>query len=182
MRTRFSAPLALFLALAILLSSFAASSMAAKSVSLLEVRYVDGVGVVFLFDTAGLKNADIKKGAYIIFRSTYYDLACDFKDDETTVRCVVRGGLTEWAGDPVCGELAGFPFCGTMPARRVAELVCEEGTELWYLIVTLVEGVPVDVFPVRAVDFYEFILPMLNDEGMDYQILDAACLPIDGGN
>jgi hypothetical protein len=130
MRTRFSTPLVLFLALAILLSSFAASSMAAKSVSLLEVRYVDGVGVVFLFDTAGLKNADIKKGAYIIFHSNYYDLACDLKDDGSTARCVVRGGLTEWAGDPVCGELAGFSFCGTMPAKRVAD-PCPEGFEPW---------------------------------------------------
>lgn len=174
MKIHFSAPFALFIALAVFLSSFAAN-MTSKTATFLEARYVPGVGVVLLFETTGLTKADLH-GASMFFHSNAYHLSCSFKDgdkkDETRiVRCVAPGGLTRWDGEMFIAQFAGFQFSGIMPAKRITgeQSGCPAGQELWITWLAY-DGNDPYKSSAPAWWFYE-IAPNLGE----YEILDQYC-------
>jgi len=60
MRKGFSKLFIIFMTLGIFLSNVAAVPTQNKSVILTDVRYVNGVGIVLLFDTTGLTKKDLR--------------------------------------------------------------------------------------------------------------------------
>lgn len=183
MKARLSRSVALFISIVVFLSSFAANPLS-KSVTFLEARYVPGTGIVLLFETTGLKKSDLR-GATINVHSNQYDLSCSFKDagknDETKiVRCVASGGLTEYAGESFTAFLAGYGFSGIVPAEKIGEASssCPEGEELW-LLITIFDNEDEFTITVPAELFYSFILPLIQEEDLGYQIIDQACFPIE---
>jgi hypothetical protein len=184
MNPRFSRTVAVFLSIVVFLSTFAANPLS-KSLTFLEVRYVAGTGIVLLFESTGLNKSDLR-GATITVHSNSYNLSCNFKDaekkDETkVVRCVASGGLSQWAGESFTAYVAGYSFSGIVPAEKSSTASCLDGEELWlYVLITLEPGEQVGG-PIPADIFYEFLAPLLQDEGLDYEIVDQACFPIEEG-
>ena len=176
MRKGFSKLFIIFMTLSIFLSNVAAIPAQNKSVILTDVRYVNGVGIVLLFDTTGLTKKDLRGGAVLVHSSTY-DMSCNFKDDTSVVRCVIPGGLSKYAGESFSATLAGFRFWGEVPAERTS--TCSDGQSLWYSVDVYDHGEFVDSGTIPA-EFYDFLVNLIAShpdelEGISLQISEQFC-------
>ena len=148
-----------FLFMAIFASSVGASPTENKSVSLISATFNSGTGIILLFETSGLNQKDLKNAA-VFAHSNEYKMSCSFKDDSSVVRCVIPGGLTQYAGESFSGVLAGFRFWSEIPERKADELSCPEGQTLWYLLAIYEYGeyLGSDYLPA---EIYAYILELL---------------------
>ena len=87
----------------------AASSMGGKRVNLAETRFIEGKGVVFIFEVEGLTKADLKNSF-----SSAGSVDCKFKDDGR-VACTVQYA-NQYAGQQIPISLAGYGFYADVPA------------------------------------------------------------------
>lgn len=123
--------LILLLAMAVSFSTMAAAPAENKSLSLIEARYIQGVGIVILFDSAGFNTNDLQNGtAYI--HSNSYRMSCEFKDETAVIRCVIGGGLSRYVGETFRVNLAGFLFWATLPGPKA--LLCTDDQSVWYTV------------------------------------------------
>lgn len=113
---------------------------AAGLITYVDGRYVWGKGIVFVFEAEGYKNRDVR-GATIFAGSNFHDLGCTVNGEADRIVCVLRGGLTEFAGETGVIHLGGQVFYVTIPDRvlpQVAPLVCGEfemiGAEVTFYI------------------------------------------------
>ena len=157
MRQGFSKLFIIFMTLGIFLSNVAAVPTQNKSVILTDVRYVNGVGIVLLFDTTGLTKKDLRGGAALVHSSTY-NMSCSFKDDTSVVRCVIPGGLSKYAGESFSATLAGFRFWGEVPADNA--VTCPAGQSLWYSVDVYDHGELVDSGEIPA-QFYDLLVSII---------------------
>jgi len=176
MHKGFSKLFIVFMTLGIFLSNVAAIATQNKSVTLTDVRYVNGVGIVLLFDTTGLTKKDLRGGAALVHSSTY-DMSCGFKDDTSVVRCVIPGGLTKYAGESFSVTLAGFRFWGEIPAHNSP--TCPAGQSLWYSVDVYDHGELVDSGEIPA-QFYDLLASIIASypdefEGVSLQISGHFC-------
>ena len=176
MHKGFSKLFIIFMTLGIFLSNVAAVSAQNKSVILTDIRYVNGVGIVLLFDTSGLTKKDLRGGAALVHSSTY-DMSCSFKDDTAVVRCVIPGGLSKYAGESFSATLAGFRFWGEVPADKAA--ACSDGQSLWYSVDVYDHGELVDSGEIPA-EFYSWLVNLIASypdelEGVSLQISGQFC-------
>jgi hypothetical protein len=123
----------IFLTFIILFSTVAAAPIEAKSFTLLDVRFIKGVGIVLLFDSTGLTKKDLRGGTVDVHSGTY-KMSCGFQDDTQTIRCVIKGSLVQYAGENFSGELAGFAFFGKIPELKESEPICSDEQVIWYVI------------------------------------------------
>ena len=163
---------------AIFASSVGAAPSENKSVTLINATFNEGTGIVLLFETSGLTKNDLKN-ASVFANSNEYRMSCSFKDDSSIVRCVIPGGLTQYAGESFSGVLAGFRFWGEIPERKSDELTCPEGQTLWYLLAIYEYGeyLGSDYLPA---EIYAYILELIasNPEelgGISVQITGQFC-------
>jgi len=164
----FSTLFIVFVTLAIFLSTIAAAPLQNKSVILTDVRYVNGVGIVLLFDTTDLTKKDLRGGDAFVHSSSY-KMSCGFKGDTSVVRCVIPGGLSKYAGESFSATLAGFRFWGEVPAdERVS---CSAGQSLWYSVDVYVDGEVVDSGDIPAV-IYNFIHDIIASSPGDFEGLN----------
>jgi hypothetical protein len=166
----------MLMTLGIFLSNVAAVPAQNKSVILTDVRYVNGVGIVLLFDTTGLTKKDLR-GATALVHSSTYDMSCSFKGDTSVVRCVIPGGLSKYAGESFSATLAGFRFWGEVPADKNA--TCSNGQSLWYSVDVYDHGELVDSGEIPA-EFYSFLVNLIASqpdelEGISLQISGQFC-------
>ena len=89
----------------------AAAPMDGKRVNLVESRFIDGKGVVFIFETVGLTNADLKNAF-----SSAGSVNCKFKDD-SRVACTVKYA-NQFAGQQIAINLAGYGFFAEVPSSK----------------------------------------------------------------
>ena len=172
----FSRLFIVFMTVAIFFSTVAAAPLQNRSVILTDARYVNGVGIVLLFDTTGLTKKDLR-GADALVHSSTYKMSCGFKGDTEIVRCVVPGGLSKYAGESFSATLAGFRFWGEVPAdERVS---CSTGESLWYSVDVYVEGELVDSGDIPAVIYdliHEIIASYPEDfEGVNLHVTGQFC-------
>lgn len=113
---------------------------AASLITYVDGRYVWGKGIVFVFKADGFKNRDVR-GATIFAGSNFHDLGCTVNKEADLIVCVLRGGLTEYAGETGIIYLGGQIFYVTIPDRilpQVAPLICGEfemiGAEVTFYI------------------------------------------------
>lgn len=124
--------LLLLMGLAIFVSALGVSrAQAADWINFAEGAYVEGKGIVFIFDATGYRNRDVK-GASIYVGSDLYDLFCWVTEDKEHIVCNAQGGLTQFAGQTAIIYLAGQIFYVTIPSRGgpkedAAPLVCPTG-------------------------------------------------------
>jgi hypothetical protein len=107
----------------VLVSTFWVSTHSARAAGLITYRggvFVEGKGISFVFDAPGYRNRDVR-GADIFVHSSVYDLGCTVNREEEKIVCVLRGGLTEYAGETGIIYLAGQVFYVTIPDRNVVE-------------------------------------------------------------
>jgi hypothetical protein len=124
----------IFLTFIIFFSTVAAAPFEAKSLALLDVRFINGVGIVLLFDSTGLSKKDLKDGTVDVHSGTY-KMSCEFKDDTDIVRCVIKGSLVQYGGEALSGNLAGFTFFGIVPEWKEPEaFACSDEESLWYVV------------------------------------------------
>jgi hypothetical protein len=166
----------MLMTLGIFLSNVAAVPAQNKSVILTDVRYVNGVGIVLLFDTTGLTKRDLR-GATALVHSSTYDMSCSFKGDTSVVRCVIPGGLSKYAGESFSATLAGFRFWGEVPADKSG--TCSDGQSLWYSVDVYDHGELVDSGEIPA-EFYSFLVNLIASqpdelEGISLQISGQFC-------
>ena len=178
MLRRFWTMVVVFLFMAIFASSVGAGPAENKSVNLIRATFNEGTGIVLLFETSGLTKKDLKH-ASVFANSNEYEMSCSFKDDSSIVRCVIPGGLTQFAGESFSGVLAGFRFWGEIPERKADELTCPEGQTLWYLLAVYEYGeyLGSDYLPA---EIYVYILELIasNPEelgGISVQITGQFC-------
>ena len=115
--------ISLVVAAVILASTFWVRTDSARAAGLITYRggaFVEGKGISFVFDAPGYRNRDVK-GANILVHSSFYDLGCTVNREEDKIVCVLRGGLTEYAGETGIIYLAGQVFFVTIPGRIVLE-------------------------------------------------------------
>ena len=142
MKKVLSALVFVLMTLAVLASNvLAAPAKSNRGVTLNSVSYERG-GIVLLFHTSGLSKNDLKNISFTA-HSEQWNMACNFVDDTTNVRCLVSKKLARFAGASFHGALAGIYFGGTLPSIRafpnlvVAEnsmgtVGCSDGQTLWY--------------------------------------------------
>lgn len=168
--------LVMLLALAVFSSSVAAAPAEKKTLSLIEARYIQGVGIVILFDSTGLEGNDIQDGtAYI--HSNSYKMSCEFKDETDVIRCVISGGLSRYAGETFRVNLAGFLFWATLPGPKA--LLCSDDQSVWYTVHIYQDGELVDTqeMPVQV---YRWLLDLISerpDLDLILKIFDKYCGP-----
>jgi hypothetical protein len=172
----FSRLFIVFVTLIIFLSTVAAAPAQNKSVILTDVRFVNGVGIVLLFDTTGLTKKDLR-GGLVLVHSSMYKMSCGLKGDTDVVRCVIPGGLSKYAGESFSATLAGFRFWGEVPAdERVS---CSAGESLWFSIDVYVDGELVDSGDIPAVIYsllHEIIASYPEDfEGVNFHVTGQFC-------
>lgn len=159
-------------------SSVGAAASENKSVTLISSTFNSGTGIVLLFQTSGLTQKDLKSGS-VFAHSNEYPMSCNFKDDSTVVRCVIPGGLTQYAGESFSGTLAGFRFWSQIPERKADELTCPEGQSLWYTVNVYFDGELGESGDI-PVEFYGFLLDLLASfpeefEGITLEIAGQYC-------
>ena len=159
MLKRIWAMVVVFLFVAIFASPAGAAPAENKNVTLIGTTFNSGTGIVLLFETSGLTQKDLKN-ASVSAHSNEYEMSCNFKDDSSVVRCVIAGGLTQYAGESFSGTLAGFRFWGEIPERKADELTCPEGQSLWYSINVYFDGELGESGDIPA-EFYGFLLDLL---------------------
>ena len=90
---------------------------AASYPTLSDVHYVFGKGIVFVFDTNGMKvRAPNLKGSTLYLHGNSYPLACTVDKSAGKIICTVRGGLTEFAGDQGSVSLLGRQYSVVIPS------------------------------------------------------------------
>lgn len=168
--------LVILLTLAVFFSSVAATPAEKKTLTLTEARYVQGVGIVILFDSTGLDNNDIQNGtAYI--HSNSYDMSCEFKDETTVIRCVIGGGLSRYSGETFRATLAGFVFWATLPGPKA--LLCADDQSIWYTVHIYQDDELVDTQEM-PVEVYRWLLDLISerpDLDIIMKIFDKYCGP-----
>jgi hypothetical protein len=115
--------LSLVMVAIVLASAFWVPAESARAAGLITYRggvFVEGKGIAFVFDAPGYRNRDVK-AADIFLHSSFYDLGCTVNREEDKIVCVLRGGLTEYAGETGVIHLAGHVFYVTIPGRIVPE-------------------------------------------------------------
>lgn len=127
----------LLAALAIVASALglqASRAQAAGSITYASSAYVEGKGIVYVFDATGFRNKDVK-GASIYVGSDFYDLFCWVTKDKEQIVCNAQGGLTQFAGQTAILYFAGHIFYVSVPAagapkEEASPLICPEGLVL----------------------------------------------------
>ncbi len=180
MQRRSSKLLLMLLALAVCFSTVAAAPPEKKSLTLIEARYVQGAGIVLLFDSTGLTKKDIQGGTAFV-HSISYEMSCGFKDDTDVVRCLIPTSLSRYAGETFRAVLAGFVFWPKMPGPRSGPLICEEDETVWYSVDFYDAGVYVETEEMPA-EIYEVWLILIaaypEDLGtISLDIVDRYCGP-----
>lgn len=161
MHRRLATLFVVLLSMAILASTVAAAPAENKSVSFISAYYNNGTGIVLLFETTGLTNKNLKNNS-LFAHSNNYKMSCNFKDDTSMVRCVIPGGLSQYAGESFSGTLAGFAFWGQIPERKTEEgLTCPDGQSLWYAFDAYVDGEYDGSGDIPA-EFYGFLLELIS--------------------
>lgn len=159
MQKRFWTIIVVLLCTAFFASTVAAAPSENKSVTLVNAYYNNGTGIVLVFETTGLTKKDLKNNS-LFAHSNNYVMSCNFKDDTSMVRCVIPGGLSQYAGESFSGTLAGFAFWGQIPEKKAEELTCPDGQALWYTIDVYIEGEYDGSGDIPA-EFYDFILDLI---------------------
>lgn len=164
----------------LIIISFTATSVLAagserKNVTLVSVEYQKG-GIVLIFETSGLKKADLKDRSFYA-DSNYQKITCNFVDDTDKVRCIVAKSLAGKGSFFV--TVAGFGFWGELPKTFEAE-ACGEGQILWYNILLqkdeFVAGGPIPAY--RWDDLVaQGFLEIFAANGVTYEITDTFCAP-----
>lgn len=115
-----------------LLSVFSFSPSRAHAAGIIQYAggsFVIGKGISFVFHASGLRNRDVR-GASIFVGSDFHPLGCTVNRAEERVVCVLRGGLTEYAGETGILYLGGQIFYVTIPGmKEPPEDESEEGEE-----------------------------------------------------
>jgi hypothetical protein len=122
--------LSLGLIIGVFLSLFAAAAGKAQAAGLITYRgglYVWGKGIVFVFDASGYRNKDVKD-ANIFVGSNFHHLGCTVNQEEDKIVCVLRGGLTQYAGETGVIYLGGQVFYVIIPDRTIPEEIAAEET------------------------------------------------------
>ena len=102
---------------------------AASYPTLVDSRYVEGKGISFIFDSNGMKvRGPNLKNAVLYVNGDSYPLACTFNKEQESIVCVVRGGLTEFAGMPGTVQLMGYFYSVIIPGRGSSnQTSCTDG-------------------------------------------------------
>jgi hypothetical protein len=79
-------------------------------------EFIIGTGIVFTFDGKGFSNKELR-GSTIWVGSDFYDLYCWARKDAGQIVCVLRGGLTEFAGQMGTIYLGGQVFWVLIPHK-----------------------------------------------------------------
>jgi hypothetical protein len=176
MQRRSSKFLLILLTFVIFFSTVAAAPFQNKSLTLLEVRFIKGVGIVLLFDSTGLTKKDLKGGTVDV-HSGLYKMSCEFKDDTEVVRCVIKGSLVQYAGENFSGELAGFAFFGMIPElKEPKEFACSDEESLWYVVNVYGDGEPYSIdVPAEIYDFLVEWITEWSEGTMTLEIADTYC-------
>ncbi|WKZ37061.1 MAG: hypothetical protein QY332_03870 [Anaerolineales bacterium] len=124
--------------LAVLMMASVLGSAATKAKAAGLITYEGAVftlskGIVFLFNVDEFAKKNVKvRPATLYIGSDAYPLSCIFKADEGKIRCDVRGGLTQFAGQTGIIYLNGQIFYVIIPGRggpseQAGPLVCPDG-------------------------------------------------------
>lgn len=180
MHRRSSKLLSMLLTLAVFFSAVAAAPDDKKTLTLIEVRYVQGAGIVLLFDSTGLTGKDIQGGTAHV-HSRDYDVSCGFKDDTQVVRCTIPANLSRYAGETFRASVAGFLFWPKIPSAKLGPLVCAEDETLWYTVGVYIDDIfvpPTEEMPAEVYAIWLEIIASDPDlEGISLRILDRYCGP-----
>lgn len=182
MQRRASKMLLILLTLAVFFSTVAAAPAEKKSLTLIEARYVQGAGIVILFDSTGLTSNDIQGGTAFV-HSISYDMSCQFKDETDVVRCIIPASLSRYAGETFRAVLAGFVFWPKMPGPRPGALKCSDEESLWYTVYIYEDGEWIATWEMAA-EIYEMWLELIaefpDDLGaFSFRIVDRYCSPVE---
>ena len=105
-------------------------AQAADWITYEDSAYVEGKGIVYIFDATGFRNKDLKD-ASIYVGSDFYDLFCWVLKEEGKIVCNAQGGLTQFAGQTAIIYLAGQIFYVTIPSpggpHDETPLTCPQG-------------------------------------------------------
>lgn len=172
--------LLILLTLAVFFSTFAATpNDEKKTLTLIEVRYVPGAGIVLLFNSTGLTSKEIQGGSAHV-HSIDYDMSCGFKDDSQVVRCTIPTKLSQYAGETFRAHLAGFLFYPKLPAAKTDPLVCTDEETIWYTVGIYYNGnlAGVQEMEVEVYEIWQEIIATDPDfAGFSMRILDRYCGP-----
>ncbi len=177
MQRRSSKFLLMLLTFIILFSTVAAAPFEAKSLTLLDVRFIHGVGIVLLFDSTGLTQRDIRTGTADV-HSNSHKMSCGFKDDTQVVRCVINGTLTQYAGENFSGELAGFAFFGIIPELKEPAPICPDQQVLWVVVSVYQYGELVDgpfEIPAEFYDSFVAFISAIYEGTATVEVTDTHC-------
>ena len=176
MQRRSSKFVLILLTFIIFFSTVAAAPFEAKSLTLLDVRFIKGVGIVLLFDSTGLTQKDLKDGTVDV-HSGLYKMSCGFKDDTEVVRCVINGTLTQYAGENFSGNLAGFAFFGKIPELQEPEaFACSDEESLWYVVnIYGFEGPESLEIPAEFYDSFAEFISQIYEGTVTLEIVDQFC-------
>jgi hypothetical protein len=120
----------LLIAVIVLLSVFSFSPSRAQAAGIISYaggNFIIGKGIAFVFHGSGLRNRDVR-GANIFVGSDFYPLGCTVNKEEKRIVCVLRGGLTEYAGETGIIYLGGQIFYVIIPDLKEAEESEDEGS------------------------------------------------------
>ena len=100
---------------------------AASYPTLVDVHYVYGKGIVFVFDANGMNvRAPNLRGSTLYLHGNSYPLACTVARASGMIVCTVRGGLTEFAGAQGSVSLLGRLYSVVIPSVPGVPPVVEE--------------------------------------------------------
>ena len=171
--------LLILLTVAVFFSAVASAPAEKKTLTLLEVRYVQGAGIVLLFDSTDLSAKEIQGGTARV-HSNLYDMACGFKDESSVVRCTIPAKLSRYSGEIFRATLAGFVFFPKIPAPKTEPLKCSEIETIWYTVGIYYNDDLADIQEMPA-EVYEIWLDIIETdpdfEGITFRILDRYCGP-----
>lgn len=122
--------ISLGLVIGVLISTIWVTAGKVQAAGLITYRgglYVWGKGIVFVFDASGYRNKDVKD-ASIFVGSNFHNLGCTVNKEEGKIVCVLRGGLTQHAGETGVIYLGGQVFYVIIPDRTLPEEVAAEET------------------------------------------------------
>ena len=94
----------------------AANPLESRSISLAEVRFVQGKGVVFLFDITGKFTKSDLDTAYAYAGGNSLDVHCVIKKGQDQIACTVHA-INQYAGQSVLIGLLGQGFWATVPYK-----------------------------------------------------------------
>lgn len=102
------------LSILLLMISTAATPMNLTGVSLIDVDFHPGKGIVLRFNILGDTKGDFSGVINISGRE--YNMDCNVNDSGILV-CVAAGGVGQYSGQAVSGAINGFPFSANLPAK-----------------------------------------------------------------